>query len=71
VRAVPRFFGGIAQRAKGEFSGRLVRINGRRGGLAYRNGVLDSVYCLRATGDRIGGIYVLRNPEKLAAISID
>ena len=71
IRAVSRFFAGLAARARGRTGGRLVRVNGGWGGLAYLDGKLDAVYTLRVRDGRIGGIYVVRNPEKLDAIATD
>lgn len=68
VRAVSRFFGGLAERMRGRFSGRLARMNGQWGGVVYRDGVLDSVYCLRSHEERITAIYIVRNPDKLGRL---
>ena len=68
VRAVSRFFGGLAERMQGRLNGQLVRVNGQWGGVVYRDGVLDAVYCLRVSQKRIATIYVIRNPDKLARL---
>ena len=35
------------------------------------DGVLDAVYCIRSEGNRIRGIYILRNPDKLQMLAAD
>lgn len=69
VRAVSRFFAGLAERLHGRISGRIARVNGHWGGVVYRDGSLDAVYCLRASGERIKAVYVIRNPDKLAHLA--
>lgn len=68
VRAVSRFLHGIAARVQGQVGGRLARINGGWGGLATINGKLDSVYSIRCEGAKIVGVYILRNPDKIALL---
>lgn len=48
---------------------RLVRVNGETGAMSLNQGRLHAVLSFRVDGDRITGIYVMRNPEKLAGIS--
>jgi len=43
-------------------------VNGRPGGFIYLDGVLDSVVTVEIEGDRVSGIYLVRNPDKLGAI---
>lgn len=49
---------------------RLIRINGELGAVNLFEGKLHSVLSFRIDGDRITGIYVMRNPDKLAGISL-
>jgi len=49
----------------------LIRINGEIGAANVFEGKLHSVLSFRIDGDRITGIYVMRNPDKLAGISLD
>jgi RNA polymerase sigma-70 factor (ECF subfamily) len=43
-------------------------VNGRPGGFIYLDGALDSVVTVEIEGDRVSGIYLVRNPDKLGAI---
>jgi RNA polymerase sigma-70 factor (ECF subfamily) len=45
---------------------RLLRVNGELGALVLCGGEVFSVHCFRWQGDRIAGLYVIRNPDKLA-----
>ncbi|MCW5620415.1 MAG: RNA polymerase sigma-70 factor [Burkholderiales bacterium] len=49
---------------------RLIRINGELGAVNLFEGRLHSVLSFRIDGDRITGIYVMRNPDKLAGIAL-
>ena len=49
----------------------LIRINGEIGAANVFDGKLHSVLSFRIDDDRITGIYVMRNPDKLAGISLD
>jgi RNA polymerase sigma-70 factor (ECF subfamily) len=43
-------------------------VNGRPGGFIYLDGVLDTVVSIEIAGDRISGVYLVRNPDKLGAV---
>jgi RNA polymerase sigma-70 factor (ECF subfamily) len=43
-------------------------VNGRPGGFIYLDGVLDTVVSIEIAGDRISGIYLVRNPDKLRTV---
>ena len=47
---------------------RMATINGRPGVLRYVNGELESATSFETDGERIVGIYSVRNPDKLAGI---
>jgi RNA polymerase sigma-70 factor (ECF subfamily) len=47
---------------------RLVRVNGELGAASTMGGRLQSILAFDATADRISGIYVMRNPDKIAGI---
>jgi RNA polymerase sigma-70 factor (TIGR02957 family) len=50
---------------------RLIRINGELGAVNLFEGKLHSVISFRIDGERITGIYTMRNPDKLAGIRLD
>lgn len=50
---------------------RLITVNGVPGLLRYFNGELESVQSCRTDGERIWGLYVVRNPDKLAIVPAD
>ncbi len=68
MREVSRFLTGVSKNILSRIGGRMVKVNGDWGGLVYIDGVLDAVYSIRSQGDRISGIYILRNPDKLQMI---
>lgn len=45
---------------------RLLQVNGELGAVVFHQGELFSVHCFRWQEDRIAGLYVMRNPDKLA-----
>lgn len=47
---------------------RLVRVNGELGAASLLDGQLQSILAFDTTADRICGIYVMRNPDKIAGI---
>jgi RNA polymerase sigma-70 factor (ECF subfamily) len=49
----------------------LIRINGELGSVNIFGGKLHSILSFETDGDRIVGIYVMRNPDKLAGISLE
>ena len=67
---VARFFIGIAAKNAGhEVRVEPAMINGAIGALLYLDGELDNTMSLATDGDRIAAIYVVRNPDKLAAFA--
>ncbi len=68
---VGRFLLGVrAKSAGGDMRFDAVLVNGRQGVLAYLDGVLDTVLTLDVVGDRVGTIYLVRNPDKVTAAEI-
>ncbi len=68
AQKVGRFLLGVrAKSATGEIRFDLALVNGRQGVLAYLDGVLDTVLTLDVVGDRIRTIFLIRNPDKIAA----
>lgn len=66
---IARLFYCIARRNP-HIAYRLIRVNGELGVLALQDGRVYSVLSFAMGADRIAGIYVMRNPDKLAGISI-
>lgn len=69
---VARFFVGLFQKHKargGSSDLRVSRVNGAPGFIVYVDGELDHTLTIEVEGGRIGAIYVVRNPEKLKAVS--
>ena len=61
----------VAVRRLGErMSYRLAQINGEPGLLRYIDGELESAQSFVTDGHRIVAIYAVRNPDKLAGISL-
>jgi RNA polymerase sigma-70 factor, ECF subfamily len=48
---------------------RMALVNGEPGLLRYLNGRLESVFSCPTDGERIIGIYAIRNPDKLAGVT--
>lgn len=53
-----------------KMSFRLIRVNGELGAVHLVDGKLHSVLSFETSGERILGIYVMRNPDKLAGINV-
>jgi RNA polymerase sigma-70 factor, ECF subfamily len=58
--SIARSFPGVAYR--------LIRVNGELGAVSVLDGRLFSVLSFRVDGERVAGIYVIRNPDKLALV---
>lgn len=71
VRALTRFYQGLAARIGSQLSFRVVAVNGSVGLLSYVNNRPDSVIDLITDGTRIIEIHTVRNPDKLERISVD
>lgn len=65
---VVRFLLGLLAKAPPTFEMREAELNGGPGFLTFVDGRLDSALQLDVAGDRIEGIYIVRNPAKLAAL---
>ncbi len=67
-RAVSRFLCGIARRGGATVRVDIVRFNGRWGALVGLGGRLDTALSLASHAGRVRGIYLVRNPDKLARL---
>lgn len=65
-----RFFHVVARRFGSEITHEIALVNGTPGLLRYYNGKLDSVWTMVTDGQRILDVYTVRNPDKLAGITI-
>lgn len=66
---VGRFFVGVAAKGVRDVSVRMVELNGGTAVLVLSGGKPDAVVQIDADGDRIRTVYVVRNPDKLAALT--
>lgn len=66
---VGRFFVGVAGKGLPDASVRVVELNGGPALLVLSGGKPDTVVQIDADGDRIRTVYVVRNPDKLAALA--
>ncbi len=66
---VGRFFVGVAGKGLPDASVRMVELNGGPAVLVLSGGKIDTVVQIDADGDRIRTVYVVRNPDKLAALA--
>ena len=69
---VARFFAGLVRKNRvrgGRTEFKTARINGAPGFVVYLDGALDQTLSIEVREDRIAGIYIVRNPEKLAAVA--
>nr|WIW80125.1 ECF RNA polymerase sigma factor SigJ [Streptomyces aureus] len=66
---VGRFFVGVAGKGLPHVSVRTVELNGGPAVLVLSGGKPDTVVQIDADGDRIRTVYVVRNPDKLAALT--
>lgn len=67
-RAVSRFLLGIAHRGRGAAHVDIVPFNGRWGAVIRFDGRLDTALSLTSHAGRVRGIYLVRNPDKLARL---
>ena len=65
---VANLYFATARRYGDQLAYRMVTINGEPGLLRYVNGELESATSYMTDGERIVGIYSVRNPDKLAGI---
>ncbi|MEN3068640.1 RNA polymerase sigma-70 factor [Uliginosibacterium sediminicola] len=68
---IVRFFEVLARRLGNRMSYRHASINGEPGLLRYVDGQLDAVLSLITDGEQIHACYIVRNPDKLAAIATE
>ena len=54
----------------GTLTAQPATVNGRPGALLLLDGVLDTVVTCDIDGDRVTGVYIVRNPDKLSAAGI-
>jgi RNA polymerase sigma-70 factor (ECF subfamily) len=66
---VARFYAGLARKYGERLAYRTAEINGGPGLLRYFDGELESVHTFVSDGQRILEVYIIRNPDKLKAIS--
>ncbi|MFI0505540.1 RNA polymerase sigma-70 factor [Streptomyces albogriseolus] len=66
---VGRFFVGVAAKGLPDASVRMAELNGGPAVLVLSGGKPDTVVQIDADGDRIRTVYVVRNPDKLAALA--
>ncbi|MEY9810785.1 RNA polymerase sigma-70 factor [Streptomyces albogriseolus] len=66
---VGRFFVGVAVKGLPDASVRMIELNGGPALLVLSGGKPDTVVQIDADGDRIRTVYVVRNPDKLAALA--
>ncbi|MEZ5665890.1 MAG: RNA polymerase sigma factor SigJ [Alphaproteobacteria bacterium] len=69
---VARFFLGLARKARRrgqDVAFRPVTLNGAPGLVAFVDGALDQTFAIDVADGRIAAVYVVRNPDKLAAVT--
>ncbi len=68
---VARFLGGVLNQLPegATVTTQVEEVNGQPAILAYINGALDSVMAIECVGERIVGLKIVRNPDKLGMIS--
>jgi RNA polymerase sigma-70 factor (ECF subfamily) len=66
---IGRLYYCIARRFFG-LSYRLIRVNGELGAVSMMGDHIHSILSFVTDGDRISGIYTIRNPDKLAGIAL-
>lgn len=69
---VARFFTGLARKGARQgaaLSFHLASINGAPGFLIFIDGALDQALSIETDGEKIAAVYVVRNPEKLGAMT--
>ncbi|MFC5468941.1 RNA polymerase sigma-70 factor [Cohnella suwonensis] len=65
---IAKFFEGLSKKQSSSFSFRVATVNGLPGIVTYEGGRTQSVISFRATADRIDGIYIVVNPDKLTRV---
>ena len=68
-REVSRFLIELGKRHAGRLGGRMVKVNNDWGGIVTINDEIDSVFSIRISDGRISGVYIVRNPDKLALVA--
>jgi RNA polymerase sigma-70 factor, ECF subfamily len=67
---VARFFLGIVKKAPADMAIRRVRVNGQPGLIVLLGGQIDNVLTFDVVDGRIATCFAVRNPDKLARVSI-
>jgi RNA polymerase sigma-70 factor (ECF subfamily) len=67
---VARFMIGIAHKVPPGATHRFARVNGRPGLVSSLDGQVLTVLTVELVGDRIGGVYIVANPEKLRGLEL-
>ncbi len=67
---VARFLIGSLRTVPAGFTVQLARVNGAPGLVSFVGGAIDAVLSLDWAGARVRGIYIVRNPDKLHAVSV-
>jgi len=65
---VLRWLAGVSARTAGEPGVELTTVNGAVGLRLLVDNELDTIVSLRVDGDRVTGLYLVRNPDKLARV---
>ncbi len=78
ARRIALFLTGLVRKPRlrqrlvsGPMSVRVAEVNGMPGLLLYMGGRLHQTYALDLRGERIAGVYVTRNPDKLSHLQAD
>lgn len=70
AQKVARLMIGLMTRAGAEYRLELATYNGAPAMIAYRHDQPDSVFTIEVSDGRISHFYVIRNPEKLASVTV-
>lgn len=68
---VARFLIGIRRFAPPDLRTEFVPVNGRPGALVFSGSRVENVMSVEFDGDRIRAIYIVRNPDKLARVTVN
>ena len=68
---VLRWLAGVTARTPGEHGAELTTVNGAIGLRLLVDDELDTIVTLRIDGDRVTGLYLVRNPDKLSRVEVE